>query len=648
MATNLRSLPIGTILSDYRIERVLGQGGFGITYQATDLNLERQVAIKEYYPRDWAERDRKHFIRAIDDEDARKTFVWGKLAFEKEAQLLASFQHPNIIAVRRLFKANGTAYFVMDYSDGRPLDKIISSGKPITERQLEKIWNLLLDGLQEVHDRGFLHRDIKPANIYIREDGSPVLLDFGSARRSDLEHNHGVTVLVADGYSPIEQYDAKSKQGAYTDIYGLAATLYRVVTGSAPPSAPIRAFKETLQPAAEKAKGKYAADLLAAIDAGLAVGPKSRPQDIAEWRAMMNRRPTPKPSRPNKPQIEYPWRKEPTFEPPPGPPPIPVKPADGVDEVPGSPTPQPLPPVKPEPAKKSAQTRVHWGSPIFIGSFVVLFIALIVFLDRNSQPPADTAALPTVVGKPDPSDIQPSVEIQGCVECPTMRLVPAGTFTMGSPNGEAGRAQNEGPQRTVSVAAFYVSKFEITAKQWRACVSVNKCVIPKGYAKTSDDMPMTHVTWDQAQAYVQWLSTKGTQCQLPTEAQWEYAARAGSESEYFFGTDKLNLGIYAWHLGNSNKEVHAVGLKKPNNFGLFDMYGNVGEWTKDSWKPTFQDASKNAEESIIGNKEEQQLRVIRGGDWTSKAEELRSAARYFGKVLEGEDRTGFRVVCKPS
>ena len=91
-----------------------------------------------------------------------------------------------------------------------------------------------------------------------------------------------------------------------------------------------------------------------------------------------------------------------------------------------------------------------------------------------------------------------------------------------------------------------------------------------------------------------------------------------------------------------------MGLKKPNNFGLFDMYGNVGEWTKDSWKPTFQDASKNAEESIIGNKEEQQLRVIRGGDWTSKAEELRSAARYFGKVLEGEDRTGFRVVCKPS
>ena len=225
-----------------------------------------------------------------------------------------------------------------------------------------------------------------------------------------------------------------------------------------------------------------------------------------------------------------------------------------------------------------------------------------------------------------------------------MRLVPAGTFTMGSPNGEAGRAQNEGPQRTVSVAAFYVSKFEITAKQWRACVSVNKCVIPKGYAKTSDDMPMTHVTWDQAQAYVQWLSTKGTQCQLPTEAQWEYAARAGSESEYFFGADKLNLGIYAWHQGNSNKEVHAVGQKKPNNFGLFDMYGNVAEWTADRWNPTFKGAPQDDSPWNTGDLS---MRVLRGGHWMSAVENLRSAARMFGGHRVVDETTGFRVACKP-
>lgn len=644
MATNLRPLPEKHVLDDYRIERVLGQGGFGITYLAIETKLGRQVAIKEYYPRDWAERDRRYTVRAMKIDDAQSTFDWGLKAFLREAQLLAGFKHTNIIEVRRFFEANGTAYFVMDYTDGRPLDQIIRSGGPISERQLEEIWYPLLDGLQVVHRSGLLHRDIKPANIYIREDGSPVLLDFGAARRPLPEHNQGITILVANGYSPIEQYDAKSNQGFYTDIYGLGATLYRAVTGVTPEASTTRILNDTLKPAAQIAQDRFPKNLLDAIDAAMAVLPKNRPQNIAEWRAMMNRRPTPKPSRPNKPQIEYPWRKEPTFEPPPGPAPIPVKPADGVDEVPGSPTPQPLPPVKPEPAKKSAQTRVHWGSPIFIGSFVVLFISLIVFLDRNSQPPADTAALPTVVGKIDPSDIQPSVEIQGCVECPTMRLVPAGTFNMGSPNGEAGRAQNEGPQRTVSVAAFYVSKFEITAKQWRACVSVNKCVIPKGYAKTSDDMPMTHVTWDQVQAYVEWLSTKGTQCQLPTEAQWEYAARAGSESEYFFGADKLNLGIYAWHLENSNKEVHAVGLKKPNNFGLFDMYGNVAEWTADRWNPTFKGAPQD---DIPWNTGDLSLRVLRGGHWMSAVENLRSAARMFGGHRVGDETTGFRVACKP-
>ena len=289
MAKDLRSLPIGKLLSDYRIERVLGQGGFGITYLATDVKLMRQVALKEYYPREYAVRDGTLTIRATGDQEDRETFEWGLTRFLEEAQLLARFEHPNIIAVRRFFEANGTAYLVMDYSDGKPLDEIIKTGGPISEKQLERILYPLLAGLEQVHRTGFLHRDIKPANLYIRDDGSPVLLDFGAARRATPEHNQGVTTLVADGYSPVEQYDANGTQGPYTDIYGLGATLYRAVTGEKPQAASGRILNDTLVPAAKKAQGRYAENLLLAIDAAIAVRPENRPQNIAQWREILGR-----------------------------------------------------------------------------------------------------------------------------------------------------------------------------------------------------------------------------------------------------------------------------------------------------------------------------------------------------------------------
>ena len=287
MATDLRTLPSGHILSEYRIEHVLGQGGFGITYLGTDTHLGRQVAIKEYYPREWATRNNTFTICATGGVDDRRDFDWGLNRFLKEAQLLARFEHPNIIAVRRFFKANGTAYLVMDYCDGRPLDEIIKSSGALTQEQLERIWYPLLDGLEQVHRIGFLHRDIKPANLYIRADGSPVLLDFGSAILENAQHTRGVTVMVADGYAPMEQYDGDGIQGPFTDIYGLAATLYRAVTGEKPQASPGRSINDRIEPAVKKAKGRFAENLLAAIDSGMALRPEDRPQNVAQWRAML-------------------------------------------------------------------------------------------------------------------------------------------------------------------------------------------------------------------------------------------------------------------------------------------------------------------------------------------------------------------------
>jgi len=284
MTNNLRSLAIGEMLSDYRIDGVLGQGGFGITYLGFDVMLDRRVAIKEYYPREFAVRDSTLTVHAAGNQEDKDTFKWGLDQFIKEAKLLAKLNHPNIIAVRRFFEANGTAYFVMDYCEGKPLDDLIKVNGVLTLEQVNKIIYPVLDGLEHLHNVNFLHRDIKPANIYIKSDGSPVLLDFGAARQEIVSHSRSVTSLATPGYAAFEQYSTKGNQGPWTDIYGFAATLYRAVTGEKPQDAPDRILEDTLTPAAILSNNKYPDSLLKAIDLGMAVRPEDRPQTIKVWR----------------------------------------------------------------------------------------------------------------------------------------------------------------------------------------------------------------------------------------------------------------------------------------------------------------------------------------------------------------------------
>lgn len=284
---DLRALPKGTRVSDYRLESVLGHGGFGITYLATDLLLNQRVAIKEYYPREFAVRDRSKTVRASGNADDRDNFVWGLERFREEARTLARFSHPNVVAVRRLFEANGTSYIVMDFCEGEPLDQVIRRDAPLPASQLERLFSALLDGLEHVHAAGVMHRDLKPANIFIRADGSPVLLDFGAARQALVNHSQSMTSLATAHYAAFEQYSTNGKQGPWTDIYGLAATCYHAATGEKPMDAPDRILEDKLQPLVVKAAGRYRRDFLLAIDAGLAVRPEDRPQSIDSWRRQL-------------------------------------------------------------------------------------------------------------------------------------------------------------------------------------------------------------------------------------------------------------------------------------------------------------------------------------------------------------------------
>ena len=287
-SANLIALPPGFRLGEYRIERYLGSGGFGITYAAIDENLNRRVAIKEYLPKALAMRDddaRVTFATAEDEDD----FRWGLDRFLDEARALARFDHPNIVSVERFIEAHGTGYIVMEHVDGESLSELLRRKPTLTEAEIRENVLPVAAGLDEVHRAGLLHRDIKPSNIVVRANGVPVLIDFGSARHEASAKSRSLTAVITPGYAPLEQYSSSlGDERPATDIYALGAVLYRCVTGDSPPDATDRALEDRLPPAAEAADGIYSPGLLAAIDAALRMRADERPRDIAAFLQLMS------------------------------------------------------------------------------------------------------------------------------------------------------------------------------------------------------------------------------------------------------------------------------------------------------------------------------------------------------------------------
>lgn len=283
------ALPTAYRLDGYEVMRVLGYGGFGITYLAQDLESGERVAIKEYYPSDLAVRLENGRVAPKAEED-REVFDWGLDRFVDEARTLARFSHPNIVGVQRFLALNDTAYMVMDYQHGVPLGEILDEHGDLEESEVLELVPPLLDGLAAVHEAEVLHRDIKPDNIYIRVDGTPVLLDFGAARLEVGHKSKSLHRVFTPGYGAPEQYEAGGEQGPWTDIYGMAAVLYSAISGRAPLEAPartgsfVRTQQDALEPARQVGRGRFAPGFLEAIDWGLEIDQGRRPQNVAVWR----------------------------------------------------------------------------------------------------------------------------------------------------------------------------------------------------------------------------------------------------------------------------------------------------------------------------------------------------------------------------
>lgn len=283
-------LPPGTRIDQYVITGLLGRGGFGITYLIRDEMLNKDFALKEFFPEDLVRREGRG-LKFLSRANAEEDYRWGLKKFFDEARLLAQFNHPNIIGVRRVFEANDTAYMVLDLVEGMTFEKWLRGldSRP-TQDELDLVAGPLLSALALVHGNRTWHLDISPENIMIRAaDGAPILLDFGASRFEIKQHSQLVSALVfKSGYSAPEQYTSNAdRYGAWTDIYAFAATLYRAVTGARPDEATSRQLSDDLKPAVQAAAGHYREGFLAAIDAGLRLLPGERPQSVRDWQPML-------------------------------------------------------------------------------------------------------------------------------------------------------------------------------------------------------------------------------------------------------------------------------------------------------------------------------------------------------------------------
>jgi hypothetical protein len=289
--THSNALPPGFEFDGYRIERILGAGGFGITYCAAEVKTGRKVAIKEFLPQGLARRDQGDVTVRPIGPGHRADFNTQLARFLEEAKVLITVAHPNVVRTLRYTEAHRTAYIIMEYVEGESLETILRQAVTLPQAEIQKFLFPLLDGLAAVHAKGFLHRDIKPDNIYIRAgDGQPVLLDFGAARQMTRATH---TIVFSHGYAPPEQYETQAPRAPSADLYSVGATIYRCMTGLAPASATDRlaaramARPDPLQPLARSGRHRYTPQLIAAVEAALRVDAQERPQSVAEFWAML-------------------------------------------------------------------------------------------------------------------------------------------------------------------------------------------------------------------------------------------------------------------------------------------------------------------------------------------------------------------------
>ncbi len=606
-------LPVGTLLhgNTYRIVRHIGSGGFGNTYEAEHIVFKVRRAIKEFFPKNYCQREADGCGISIISKSQTKLVEKLRRKFLDEARALYALNHPGIVHVHEVFEENGTAYFVMDYVSGESLEDKLGKYGALSEKEALGYIRQVADALAHVHAQNRLHLDIKPNNIMVDEQGRAVLIDFGASKYYDENSGKNVSTVVGftPGFAPSEQADNDIKNfSPATDIYALGATLYRLLTNITPPSAAaIATEEEELQPL----PAHISAATRKAVTAAMQFARKKRPQSIAEFLELLGE---------------------------------PVK-AAAAPEPPVSKETQAMKTKEPK-ASTSSSTSNKWLFPL-IGIIVVLVIVLIGVLTCGGISDEEGGENDSVPSVGEPTDTNPEPPQSAVLRYDAssnaivygshsykMVYVSGGTFTMGATAEQGDDAYDwEKPAHQVTLSGFYMGRTEVPQWLWTAVMGSN----PSNWK--GDNLPVEMVSWDDCQTFISKLnSLTGKKFRLPTEAEWEFAARGGNRSRGYKYSGSDNIGSVAWYEDNSGKRTHNVGTKNSNELGLYDMSGNVFEWCSD-WYGGYSDyAQTNPKGASNGS-----FRVDRGGSWSLNARDCRVSYRDFNTPSYRYDDLGLRL-----
>ncbi len=564
-----KELQSGTILCNgkYIIEKKIGEGGFGITYKAQQSGLNRTVCVKEYFPAGKCARE-THARTVCVQGTSESLFEKYRLAFVKEAKILATLHHPNIVEVIDVFDENNTSYMVMDFIEGKSLQSIVDSCGRLPYPEVVNYIAQVTNAVGYIHDRHILHRDIKPDNIMITADYKAILIDFGSAREFEQDKTQIHTSMLTHGYAPTEQYTANSRKGSYTDIYAIGATMYFVLTGHVPLEAAARLTEPMATP--KELVPDIPDEANRTILKAMQLKTENRHQTVQEFMDDLRN----------------------------------VRPSVLVDETIGGAT--------------SYNKRI-WLWLVAAGCIIVVLMGFLIFRPKE-------------VIEVEKGNIEyETYDFTGMDAYPMIK-VEGGSFVMGINDTD----ENDCFPHDVTLDDFYIGQFEVSQGLWKEIMGSN----PSAYqpAEARDSFPVESVSFEDVQLFIHRLNEKtGKQFSLPTEAQWEYAARGGKKS-----SGKLYAGSYPNNIWFDKERPFKIKFPPSvNELGIYQMSGNVAEWCMDYYNSDFYKSSDKSKNPI--NNETNKYHVIRGGSF--KDDDIEYITVYYRDADNiARPDVGFRLV----